>query len=707
MFRKLRSKSKEEDESKPETSRSIQEEHDVATAAAVAAEVAEAAVAAEAAEEVEAAAAALSNLQVIRPGSSSDQRQTDIVAQDSEDSDQFYSEIEVPAETIIPIQDEGVSTELTYASDAESTNIVQNEIKQKPVLKRSDSTLSDGEFNIYRDLVSTSHQGSKNNASDLIENEEMEENDSITSESRKLVETLIAPKNDNKNDEVSQSFPEDISDKNIFSEDISFKNIGRDTETKWKKVVQTTRQSRLERFRSLAMSMAGKTAAASASSSPRREQDWVEVSESPRKEPDEVEVSEQISPEPTVSSFEPLSSFRLAAKKISRMNSLSPVKYENKIETIKPVDPSPTRSIIDEEMMAVVQKRPYSAFEELSQTFEPSKEEIKAKRSVSSADPVRSRENIDVSINGIPKRIRDPDSIGEILTDSFFDDVLSTNIPSESYKPSVPVRKNNYVDDIASAKTSKNASRTTSSMSRKPSNLDDMVQSRSTDRSKKATNKSAMKRNKSVDRSQKSGLSRATSRKSLRKENVTGRKSMFGSSKLETNSKAQKMASRDASPRRKTAKKSEKNRQSGNDGSSPPDKKPNKGPGDGSGGNNGDDDDPEMSDPEISVALDEETLAEIKKQAERVLPLALKGEWSAVDKALKYLEQIRGTYFKRAVFDPLKNLVDEVTITVYLLHIILMGQLRTGANTLPFCVVYACPVACYTFGFHVVRLENI
>ena len=24
----------------------------------------------------------------------------------------------------------------------------------------------------------------------------------------------------------------------------------------------------------------------------------------------------------------------------------------------------------------------------------------------------------------------------------------------------------------------------------------------------------------------------------------------------------------------------------------------------------------------------------------------------------------------------------------------LMGQLRTGANTLPFCIVYACPVAC-------------
>ena len=53
------------------------------------------------------------------------------------------------------------------------------------------------------------------------------------------------------------------------------------------------------------------------------------------------------------------------------------------------------------------------------------------------------------------------------------------------------------------------------------------------------------------------------------------------------------------------------------------------------------------------------------------------------------------------IYKEIQSIVSKMNETINILvmgdlngHVGLMGQLRTGANTLPFCVVYACPVAC-------------
>ena len=61
------------------------------------------------------------------------------------------------------------------------------------------------------------------------------------------------------------------------------------------------------------------------------------------------------------------------------------------------------------------------------------------------------------------------------------------------------------------------------------------------------------------------------------------------------------------------------------------------------------------------IMLDEDIMEEVERQKGRIMPLALKGDWPAIDHALKVLEQARVPSTKYEPYHPLKGMVDEVS----------------------------------------------
>lgn len=69
-----------------------------------------------------------------------------------------------------------------------------------------------------------------------------------------------------------------------------------------------------------------------------------------------------------------------------------------------------------------------------------------------------------------------------------------------------------------------------------------------------------------------------------------------------------------------------------------------------------------VGNPEIEASAEDlDRLAEIKRQALRVMPLCHKGDWPAVDHAIKYLEREARPSSPQDPNAPLKEVIDEVS----------------------------------------------